>query len=260
FIKNREGTPILGVITAKPPHFLSASERDKVLSIEHMLIDVGARNRAEVEDEMGIDIGATIVPQSTFQAMHNPQRFVSKAFDNRVGMALAIQSAQELSQSPHPNHLHHAGSVQEEVGARGAQTLGQLTQPDVALVLEGPPADDLPGTPKDEQQGAIGRGVQLRLHDPTAIANPKLVHFVRETADKHHIPHQISVRRNGGTDARILHTFGPGVPTIVLGVPARYTHTANSIIDINDYLTALKLILALSQSLDCDTVHRLVSF
>ena len=86
-------------------------------------------------------------------------------------MAGAIQVGQFAEASG--CQLISAGSVQEELGLRGAKTLANITTPDIAIVLEGPPADDTPGMPLDESQGVLGGGVQIRLHDPSAIMNPR---------------------------------------------------------------------------------------
>jgi endoglucanase len=68
------------------------------------------------------------------------------------------------------------------------------------------------------------------------------------------------VRRTGGTDAGAIHLSGPGVPSIVLGVPARYIHSHNSIIDINDYLSMVALTVALVRRLDQVTVDSLTAY
>ena len=72
----------------------------------------------------------------------------------------------------------------------------------MAIVLEGPPADDLPGTSSDTLQGKLGGGVQIRLYDPSMIANPRLAELTIETATAHQIPHQIAVRTSGGDGCR----------------------------------------------------------
>ena len=64
----------------------------------------------------------------------------------------------------------------------------------------------------------------------------------------------MAVRKSGGTDAKSFQFTGTGVPCVVLGVPARYIHSHNSIIDINDYLSAVQLVLALVKKLDAATV------
>jgi endoglucanase len=259
-ILTRTGTEILGIIGAKPPHFLNESEREKVMKLDDMFIDVGATGRDEVMTDLGIELGDPIVPFSPFAVLSNPDLFVCKAFDDRAGMALMIQATQALEQLDHPNTVTAVGTVQEEVGVRGAQTAAFVAKPDAAIVLEGTPADDLPTIPEEEQQAVLGRGVQIRLMDPSAIMNRKLVDLAVRLAADAHISHQLAVRKSGSTDARAIHLHGPGIPTLVLGVPARYIHTHNSIINIHDYYSALDLTLRLLSAMDRRTVAQFTVF
>jgi endoglucanase len=185
---------------------------------------------------------------------------MAKAFDNRVGMAGAIQAGQILAQSAHPNRLILCGTVQEEVGLRGAKTAANFAKPDVAIILEGPPADDTPGLARGDCQGRLGGGVQIRLFDPSAITNPRLARLAIETALEEGISYQVTVRRSGGTDAGSFHVANEGIPSIVLGVPARYIHSHNAIIDLNDYLHMVALTIALVRRLDGETVEGLVTY
>jgi endoglucanase len=259
-ILNRDGEKIPGVIGSKPVHFLSPSQRDSPVAVESMFIDIGANSRREVTDDYHIQLGAPIAPLSAFTHMANANLFMAKAFDNRVGMAATIQSARILAEMDHPNELIFAGTVQEEVGLRGAKTLANFTKPDVAIVLEGPPADDTPGFHSAESQGRLGGGVQIRLFDPSAIANPRLAELAIETAELANIPYQVTVRRSGGTDAGSFHLANSGIPSVVLGVPTRYIHSHNAIIDINDYLAMLSLTIALANELDQSKVDGLTRY
>ena len=259
-VRTSSGDKILGVVSSKPPHFLPDSERSKVLGIEQMFIDVGAHSRMDLEQNYGVRIGDPIVPSTEFTRMKHPDYLMAKAFDNRVGMACAIQATQALAASGHPNRLIACGTVQEEVGVRGATTAAVHAKPDVAVVLEGTPADDTPGFNRAQSQGAVGKGVQIRMQDPTAIMNPALVDLAVAIAEEEDIPYQVTVRSSGGTDARAFHLSGTGVPSIVLGVPSRYIHSHNSMIDVNDYLAMVNLSMALAQKLDGDTVRGLTSF
>lgn len=245
-----------GVIGSTPPHLLSDSSRDVVMDIKDLYIDVGADNSDQAMEEFGVKPGCPIAPYGPFMQMKNPKLFSAKAFDNRVGVGLVIETLQQLSD--HPNTVFGAGSVQEEVGLRGARTVAAVVEPDVAIVLEGPPADDLPNVSSDTLQGKLGGGVQIRLYDPTMIANPRLADLAVETATAHQIPHQIAVRTSGGTDGGAIHQIGRGVPAIVLGVPARYVHSHVSIINIDDYRAALDLLLCLIRQLDTCVVDNLV--
>lgn len=258
-IRTGEGIEIPGVIGAKPPHFLSEAEREKVMKIEDMFIDVGARDADEVR-AFGIRLGDTVVPDSPFVRMHNPDLLLSKAFDDRAGLSLVVHAALEAGKIPHPNTIIFAGTVQEEVGTRGARAAASSAAPDMAIVVEGSPADDLPGTSSQERQAAIGLGPQVRLIDSSAILNRKFTEFVIETAGRLSVPCQVAVRRTGGTDAGPIHLHASGVPTVVIAVPSRYVHTHNTIIDISDYLGTLKLLLKLIETLDEETAGRISSF
>lgn len=259
-IRTRNGGRLLGVVASKPPHFLPEAERLRVLAIADMFIDVGASSRADLEENYGVQIGDPVVPVSAFSAMHSEDLFMAKAFDNRVGMACTIQAAKKLAGQNHSNTLIACGTVQEELGVRGATTAANKAKPDVAIVLEGTPADDTPGFSQNTAQGALGSGVQIRLQDPTAMMNPALVELAQNLARKNDIAHQMAVRDSGGTDARAFQLSNLGVPTIVLGVPARYIHSHNSIIDIRDFMAMLDLTVALVRSLDQEQVDHLTSY
>ena len=246
-VKTRDGRKITGIIASKPPHFLTAAERGKVQELDAMFIDVAASSAAEVA-EWGIRIGDPVAPVSSFEATAHPERYLAKAFDNRVGMAGAIETGRHLLGKGATN-LVVAGTVQEEVGLRGSRTLANELKPDVAIVLEGPPADDTPGQDLSVSQGILGGGVQIRLHDPSAIMNPRLVDLALKLAEANGIKHQATVRRSGGTDAGGFHLSNTGVPCIVLGVPARYIHSHNGIIEMGDYRAMLKLTQALVEEL-----------
>lgn len=259
-VLTRANGELLGVIGAKPPHLLSAAEREKAPKLEDLYIDVGAASAKQAREEFGVGVGDPVVPDSAFTTMRNPDYLLGKAFDDRVGVALLIQAAQALAKKAHPNTLCCVGTVQEEVGARGAATAAAAVKPDVAIVLEGPPADDSPGANLDEAQGVLGQGPQLRLMDPSAICNAALAEFVIDLAGEIGIPHQVTVRRSGGTDAKAIQVSDTGVPTIVIGVPARYIHTHNSIIHLTDHLNALLLVTALVERLDRAAVDGFTSF
>jgi putative aminopeptidase FrvX len=245
-----------GVVAALPPH----QGGQQASSVERVHVDIGARS-AEAVQALGIRPGDPVVPEGPFAALADEGRFSGKAFDNRAGMAALVLATQELdAEGALPCALHAVATVQEEVGCRGAVTAARLVDPDVVIVLEGPPADDLPGLPRPEAQGVLGGGVQIRAFDPTAILSPRLVDLALEVARERGIPHQLTVRRTGGTDARSFQQHGLGVPTIVLGVPARYIHTHQSVLDLSDLLACVDLAKALARRLDGEAVARLTRF
>jgi endoglucanase len=249
-----EGGRIPGVIGSTPPHFLAADQRDKVIGIDKMYVDVGASDSSQV-DGLGIRVGDPVVPKTDFMEFRIPGLLSGKALDNRAGVGLMCEVMLALSGQAHPNTVIGVGSVQEEVGCRGG---GTSSDPDVAVILEATPADDLPGF--EDRQAILGKGPQIRLFDPTAISNRRLVRKVQEVADSRGIAVQQAVRRTGGTDAKTIHGHGAGVPTVVIGVPSRYIHTHVSLLQWDDYQAARDLVLGLVLALDQETVSGLVDF
>ncbi len=237
-----EGGRVPGVIGSTPPHFLAADQRDKVIGIDKMYVDIGASNSSQVS-AVGIRVGDPVVPKTEFMEFQVPGILSGKALDNRAGVGLMCEVMLALRGKAHPNTVIGVGSVQEEVGCRGGGTSSTLSEPDVAVVLEATPADDLPGF--EDRQAVLGKGPQIRLFDPTAISNRRLVHKVLEVADSQDIPVQQAVRRTGGTDAKTIHGHGAGVPTVVIGVPSRYIHTHVSLLHWDDYCATRDLVLGL---------------
>lgn len=259
-IRNSNGENILGIIGAKPVHHLSKDERSKVLDMKNMCIDIGAKDKEQVTEEFGIQLGDHIVPLTELTPMRNERLVSGKAFDDRVGVSLFIETIKHFADQELPNQLYGVGTVQEEVGTRGAQTAPDVIDPDVAIVLEGTPADDGFGFKESESQGAMGGGPQIRLFDPTIIVNKKLAKFVVDTAKENDITHQVAVRVSGGTDARQIHLHRSGVPTIIISVPARYIHSHVGMMSLDDYENSLKLLIELMKNLDAETVNSFVDY
>jgi endoglucanase len=247
-----------GVIGSKPVHFLKQEERTKLLERKEMFIDVGARTLDDAVG-MGVSPGDPVMPVSRFQVSADGRTATGKAFDDRAGCAAMILAMLHLAETGHPNTVLGVGTVQEEVGLRGAKVAPWSVDPDVAIVLEGTPADDTPGFNKEESQAALGKGPQLRLFDPTAIAHVPFTKLVRETAAEEDIPLQLAVRERGGTDAGRIHVHRQGVPSVVISVPVRYVHSHLGMMDLGDVEGACKLAAAVVKRLDGDTVANLIA-
>jgi endoglucanase len=254
-IKTGQGD-VLGVIGAKPPHMLSPEERSKVVLRKEMYIDIGASSEEELK-QAGIQVGDPIVPSSDFQILANGKSYLSKAFDDRVGVAIIISVLQALKEKNHPNTIYGAATVMEEVGIRGATTSVEMVQPDVAIILESDIAGDVPGIKEEESKVKLGGGPSMLVYDARMIPNHKLCKLVTTTASDLGINLQLSSIEGGGTDGGAIHLYKTGVPTVVLAVPARHIHSHNSIINRNDYDNAVKLVVELITRLNADTVAEL---
>jgi putative aminopeptidase FrvX len=253
----REG-PVIGVIGSKPPHILEASERNKVVDKKTMFIDIGASSKTEAES-WGVRPGDPVVPVGPFGQMRNPDLLMAKAWDNRFGCALAIELLRRLQGQEHPNTVFGVGTVQEEVGLRGATTTTHLIQPDIGIALDTGVAGDMPGVNVDDAAGKLGGGPVILLYDGSMIAHTGLRNLVIDVAAAEGLPLQFDKMPAGGTDGGRMHVFGNGVPTVVLGVAVRYIHTHTAIMHRRDFEQAAQLLVALVKRLDAETVRQLKS-
>ncbi|HRC74599.1 MAG TPA: M42 family metallopeptidase [Kouleothrix sp.] len=256
-VHTRDGV-VIGVVGSKAPHLLSPEARKKMYEKKDMFIDVGASSRADAE-QFGIRPGDPVVPICPFTVMRNEKLLMAKAWDNRFGCALAIEVMRRLKGQLHPNEVYGVGNVQEEVGLRGAATTAFAINPDIGFALDTGIAGDTPGISVDEAQGKLGNGPVVLLYDASMIPHVGLRDLVIDTARAENIPIQFDLIPAGGTDAGRIHLFGAGVPSLVIGVPVRYIHTHAAIMHRDDFDNAAKLMVAVVQRLDEETVRQLKS-
>jgi putative aminopeptidase FrvX len=222
--------------------------------------DTGARNVADVA-ALGISVGDPIVPVSEFAVLPN-QRYLGKAWDDRVGCIAMIEAMRRLKGQPHPNQIFYAATIQEEGSEemRGAITSSHIINPDIGIALEVGVANDTPGNKSDASLETIGGGPGVMLYSFSEYPNRKLVKFVQEVATEKQIPLQYDFVEGFGDDAGAIKLNGGGVPVTTLLVPTRSTHTHNGIIDHADFDRTVDLLVTLLQRLDAATVAKIKSF
>jgi len=237
--KNR----VPGVIGSKPIHLQRPEERRKALGVEELYIDIGAAKKEEAERLVNI---GDLAYFTTEFATIGPDKFKGKALDDRVGCAMLIDVLRDNYQIP----VYGAFTVQEEVGLRGAGTAAYQIQPDLALVLEGTTAADVPETPKHKHATTVGKGPCLTVMDSSVIPDPRLVAKLMQLAHKHNIPVQYRRNTAGGTDAGKIQQTGTGIPVAVIALPCRYIHSPVAIGSQTDYDNAVKLVKVFLRSLE----------
>jgi tetrahedral aminopeptidase len=231
-----------GVIGAKPIHLLNSSERERVVKMDAMRIDIGAKNKDAAGKLVNVgDRAAFITPYEEL----GPTA-LGKAFDNRAGCAALVEL---LRAHPYPFDLYAAFTVQEEVGLRGAEVAAYGINPDVALVLESTPAYDLPNDSDASPNVALGEGPSIYVMDRHTIQDPRLVAHITRVAAENGIPFQIRQPGGGGTNTGAIQQSRSGIRAATLAIPGRYPHTPTMMIHLEDYAHTVKLAEATLRSL-----------
>jgi endoglucanase len=203
--------------------------------IEQLFIDLGASNREDCPVRVG-DVAAFERP-----FLDLGTRLVSKAMDDRIGVAVLIETLRGLGSSPH--QVDFVFSVQEEVGTRGATTAAFGLNPDLGLAVDVTSNGDTPRGVKMEVH--LGKGPAIKVRDSSMIADPRVVAWMVKTAREAEIPYQLEVLEMGGTDARAIQLTRAGVPAGCLSIPCRYVHSPSEMVDFNDVQHAVRLLIAL---------------
>ncbi len=238
-IRNTKNKWVRGIVASKSTHFLTPEERKLPASLSRMVIDVGATSKKEVMDNFNIQIGAPVVPEVTFTHDKKNDLIIGKAFDDRLGCAALLTVMKDLILKDLDVEVVGVLSTQEELGLRGVKVSVSKAKPDVAIALEGTPADDTFNS-SDFIQAGLKKGPQIRHMDSSVLCNPRFVKFAIDIAKKNKLTFQEAVRSSGGNNAAVITLHDRGIPTIVLGVPVRYIHSHHCIATVQDFKSTVK--------------------
>jgi len=235
------GGPVPGVIARKPIHLLTEEERKVVPKMKDLWIDVGARDKADLEGV--IRIGDCVTVELRVQPLRN-NLVASPAMDDKVGLWVVLEAFRRAVEAgPLACALHVASTVQEEIGLRGAQTSAFGVDPHVAIAVDVTHATDCPTIDKkSEGEISLGKGPVV-FRGPNM--NPQVVERLVAAAAARSIPFQFSASgRATPTDANVLQTTRAGVATALVSIPNRYMHSAVETVSLDDLDRAADLLAA----------------
>ncbi|UUX34160.1 glutamyl aminopeptidase [Fundicoccus culcitae] len=242
------------ISSAVAPHLLRGKEGQSSLEISDVLFDVGFTSKEEAES-YGVTPGDTLVPLVETVYTANKESIISKAWDNRYGCVAVLETWDAVKNQSLNNNLIMGASVQEEVGLRGIKGAVHQFQPDVFIAVDCSPAADAEG--KSDVFGRLGEGFLLRVQDPGHLTHRGMVEYLLDTASTHHIPYQYYFSK-GGTDAGAAHVMNQGIPSGVIGVPARYIHGHQTLFRISDYEAAREMLQTVVKTFDRTTLNTIM--
>ena len=231
----------VGVIGSKPPHVTKPEERNKVIKYDSMFIDIGAKDKEEAEKM--ISIGDPITFNSWFEEFPN-NLIMGKALDNRLGCYVMMEVLKRVKTNA---TVYGVGTVQEEVGLKGARVSAFGLNPDYAFALDTTVCGDHPGITLEEAPVEMGKGPSIVLIDASGrgLMSPKVIRdMLIGAAEKEGIDYQLEVSDGGTTDGTSISLTREGIPTGVLSVPTRYIHTPVSVASMDDVEKTIELIVA----------------
>lgn len=252
-ITTREGKDLVGFISSPPPHGMTPAEREKVMDVDDLYIDIGVNDREEAL-ALGIRKGDPITPRTEFRVLNNPNYLMGKAWDDRIGAAIATDVLRKLKGTQHLADVYAVGTVQEEIGLRGAQTAGYMVSPDVAIALDVCLASDVPNS----RYGVpLGSGVTLSMMDGSVVGNRELIYMLEDICKEMNIDYTFDIFLRGGTDAGSIHKVKAGIPSMTISIPARAIHSHRAVVHRKDFADTVRVLTEFCRRLDWDMVEKI---
>ena len=237
--------PLQGIIGSKPPHIQKEEERKKIVTYDRLFIDVGAEDRKDA-NKMGVRVGDPVSFDIKYAKLTGDV-VMGKAFDDRVGCAIMIEVLKQLKSTDCA--LYAVGTVQEEVGLRGAATAAFGINPDVGIALDVTVAGDVPGVKEFEASVKMGKGPVLTVADHGLITHPKVMRLLLDAAEENRIIYQLETGLPGATDAAKMSLTRQGVPSGTISVATRYIHSPAGILSLKDAENSAKLTVAVIEKI-----------
>ena len=201
-----------------------------------------------------VKVGSPVTLQAEFARLQANQS-TGRAFDNKAGLLIGAEVLRSLWEGGglHPDiGVYVPGTVQEEIGSRGAQTAAFNVQPRTALAVDMGVAMDYPrAQPQDQGKFDPGKGPGLTQG---ASTNPIVFDMLVSAAEEMDIPYQVQgLGSTSPTDARFLQTTRGGVAAGIVSVPLRYMHTPSEVICLDDVQATIDLVSAYCRRVRPDT-------
>lgn len=215
---------------------------DGNLNTNAMVIDIGAKNKAEAEEKVHVGDFFALKPGI---CRMSGTTVGGRPVDDRVGCAIEIKAAEEIfKRGSRPyNDTYFAFSVQEEVTALGGTSVYQEVRPDFGLAVDVCGVGDTYGS--NPMACRVGDGTAILVRDTTLMADKHLVDDMTAACEENGIKYQYEVSTAGGTDAVPMQRAGLGCRAGVISIPMRYLHTSAEVMDLFDAEECKRLILAL---------------
>lgn len=229
--------PVEGIFATATGHVVNEEQRARPLTFDNLFVDIGAASREEVLAK-GIHVGAGVIWNPPTRRAGT--RIYGKAIDDRVALAIMTELLDGLDPATLAYDIYFAATVQEEIGLVGAMSLRADIDADLAIAIDNGPVGDIPTLGPQQLPTALGAGPVLVHKDRRVHYDYDLLFRIADHAEQSGIPIQHAIFENFGSDGGAL--VQQGIPTALVGISTRYTHSAFEMMDERDLDYALQLL------------------
>jgi len=231
---------VYGVIGKAPIHVEKGEERNKVMEIKDMKIDIGVESKESAAALVSIGDPILVDVEPVDIGEH---RVTGRGLDDKAGIFVVGEVVKELYRHNLKKvKVYAVACTQEETTASGAIISGANINPDYSIDFDVTFATD------DGHVDANDWG-DIKLGKGGAIAHgtncfPPLVKLIKEECVDKGIPFQEFVAPDCGTDTIYIKQASSNAKTTLLSIPNRNMHTATEVCDYRDLQSLVDMTVA----------------
>ncbi|MBU4692365.1 M42 family metallopeptidase [Mycoplasma zalophi] len=249
-VTNKDNKRFIGVFGHTSIHVMTQTQVNNALKNNELFADFGFTSDKDAI-ENGVEVGDRVYMSGETILFADEDLVGGKAMDNRAGVTTLDYVANQIKDLDLACDVYLVGTVQEEVGTRGAKTSVSIIEPDIAIALDTTTSHDTYGIVAGNTK--LKAGAALRIFDRDTMMDPKLIDFIAKIGTKNNIDFYKYVAVGGGTDAGELQYGKGGVSTLTISIPQRYLHSPIGVSSIHDMMSSGNLIVEFLKELSPKT-------
>lgn len=216
---------LFGVIAQPPDRLLPHEQAGKPVKSAQLMVDVGLET---LEVERLVHVG-DLISLAQPPAELSGDMVVGHSQDDRASVAAVTVCLHELQHMKHEWDVWAVATTQEEESFAGAYTTPFEIRPQIAVAVDVTFGKE---NSSDYRTYPLAGGPTIGW-GPNV--HPALHRRMKALAEKLDVPHNIEIMpRHSGTDAYAMQIVREGIPTLVMGIPLRYMHTAIEVTSLRD--------------------------
>ncbi|MCC8181718.1 MAG: M42 family peptidase [Clostridiales bacterium] len=218
--------PILGVVAVKPPHVMNDDDKENVVPLKDLYLDIGM---SQAQAEQTVPLGTPMVYREDILRLAG-DRIAGKSLDDRACFAILLRTLELLEGEKLNVDVAVLGSCFEETSGDGALVATFAEHPDCAIAV-----DVTFGISHDgpEETGfTLGKG-------PAVGIGPNCARWMVDGLRKACAARKINwnpevMAGNAGTHGWEMQVAREGVPVALVSLPLNYMHTPLEVVSEGD--------------------------
>ncbi|WP_125154908.1 M42 family peptidase [Clostridium rectalis] len=204
-----------------------------IINKDDMYIDIGAKNKEEVNNKIKIGDTACLVGPCLEVENNN---IISPNLDNRIGCYVLLKLLMDINTLN--KETYFVFSSQKLMGNRGARAAAYEVDPNYCIVLDvKQSSDSLSG----KNSFKLGNGPGINIMDKTLIMHEDVKSMIEMASSELNLRTQ-NIILDDISEGGVIHKERNGIKTGELCIPCRYKNSSSEMVNFDDVNGCIKLL------------------